>query len=74
MKRELPDVQADFRKARGTKDQIANIHWIIENAREFQKKYSSASLTMLKLLSVWITTNCGKFFKRWKYQATLPAS
>ena len=38
MKRELPDVQADFRKARGTKDQIANIHWIIENARKFQKK------------------------------------
>ena len=58
MKRELPDVQADFRKARGTKDQIANIHWIIENAREFQKKSTSASLTMLQLLIVWITTNC----------------
>ena len=74
MKRELPDVQADFRKARGTKDQIANIHWIIENAREFQKKSTSASLTMLQLLIVWITTNCGKFFKRGKYQTSLPAS
>ena len=62
MKRELPDVQADFRKARGTKDQIANIHWIIENAREFQKKSTSASLTMLQLLTLWVTTNCGKFF------------
>ena len=74
MKRELPDVQADFRKARGTKDQIANIHWIIENAREFQKKSTSASLTMLQLLIVWITTNCGKFFKRGKYQTSLPTS
>ena len=61
MKRELPDVQADFRKARGTKDQIANIHWIIENAREFQKKSTSALLTMPKPLIVWITINCGKF-------------
>ena len=71
MKRELPDVQADFRKARGTKDQIANIHWIIENAREFQKKTStSASLTTQKPLTVWITTNCGKFLKSWEYQTT----
>ena len=71
---ELPDVQVGFRKGRGTRDQIANIHWIIENAREFQKKSTSASLTMLQLLIVWITTNCGKFFKRGKYQTSLPAS
>ena len=63
--RELPDVQAGFRKGRGTRDQIANTHWVIEKAREFQKKTSvSASLTMLKPSTVWITTNCGKFLKR----------
>ena len=54
--RELPDVQAGFRKGRGTRDQIANILWIIKKAREFQKKTSiSALLTMPKLLTVWIT-------------------
>ena len=59
---ELPDVQAGFRKGRGTRDQIANIHWIKEKAREFQKKTSiSALLTMPKPLTVWITINCGKF-------------
>ena len=62
--RELPDVQAGFRKGRGTRDQIANIHWIIKKAREFQKTSTSALLTTLKPLTVWITTNCGKFFKR----------
>ena len=68
---ELPDVQARFRKGRRTRDQIANIHWIIEKAREFQKKIStSALLTMPKLLTVWITTNCGRFLKRWEYQTT----
>ena len=61
---ELPDVQVGFRKGRRTRDQIANIHWVIEKAREFQKK--STSLTMLKPLTVWITTNYGKFFKRWE--------
>ena len=59
--RELPDVQAGFRKGRGTKDQIANIHWIIEKAREFQKKSISALLTIPKPLTVCITINCGKF-------------
>ena len=69
--RELPDVQAGFRKGRGNRDQIANIHWIIENPREFQKKTStSALLTTPKSLTGWITTNCGKFFKRWEYQTT----
>ena len=71
---ELPDVQAGFRKGRGTRDQIASIHWIMEKAREFQKTFISALLTMPKLLTVWITTNCGKFWKRWEYQTTWPAS
>ena len=64
---ELPDVQAGFRKGTRTRDQIANIRWIIEKAREFQKKSTSALLTTPKLLTVWITTNCGKFLKRWEY-------
>ena len=58
---ELPDVQAGFRKGRGTRDQIANIRWIMEKAREFQKISISALLTMPKPLTVWITINCGKF-------------
>ena len=62
MNRELPDVQAGSRKGRGTRDQIANIRWILEKAGEFQKKISiSALLTMPKPLTVWITINCGKF-------------
>ena len=62
MNLELPDVQAGFRKGRGTKDQIVNICWIIEKAREFQKKTSiSALLTMPKPLTVWIAINWGKF-------------
>ena len=56
----LPDVQASFRKGRETRDQIANIHWIIEKAKELQKTYISALLTMPKPLTVWITINCGK--------------
>ena len=59
---ELPDVHAGFRKGRGSRDQIANICWIIRKAREFQKKTSiSALLTRPKPLTVWITINCGKF-------------
>ena len=58
---ELPDVQAGFRKGRGNRDQIANIRWIIEKAREFQKTSISALLTIPKPLTVWITINCGKF-------------
>ena len=71
---ELPDVQAGFRKGRGTRDQIANIRWIIEKAREFQKNmcftiYSKKSLT------VWITTtNYGEFLNKWEYKTTWPAS
>ena len=71
---ELPDIQAGFRKGGGTRDQIANILWIIEKAREFQKKFTFALLTTPKLLTVWITINCGKFLKRWEYQTTLPVS
>ena len=58
---ELPDVQAGFRKGRGTRDQIANVCWIIKKAREFQKNIYFCLLTMSKLLTVLITTNCGKF-------------
>ena len=68
--RELPDVQTGFRKGRGTRDQIANIYWIIEKAREFQKNFISALLTTLKPLTVWVTISCGKFFERWEYQTT----
>ena len=71
---EIPDVQAGFRKGRGTRDQIANILWIMEKAREFQKNIYFCLLTMLKPFTVWITTNCGKFWKRWEYQTTWPAS
>ena len=70
MNRELPDVQAGFRKGRGIRDQIANIRWIMEKARELKKKSISALLTMPKPLTVWITANCRKFFKRWEYQTT----
>ena len=59
--RELPDVQAGFRKGRGTRDQIANIHWIMEKEESSRKISISALLTMPKLLTVWITINCGKF-------------
>ena len=72
VKWELPDVQAGFIKGSGTRDQTANKCWIIEKAREFQKN-SSVSLTALNPLTVWITTNCGKFFKQWEYLITLPA-
>ena len=58
---ECPDIQAGFRKGRGTRYQIANIRWIMEKAREFQKTFTSALLTMPKPLTMWITINCGKF-------------
>ena len=61
LNQEFPDVQAGFRKGKGTRDQIANIYWITEKAREFRKTSTSASLTLLKPLTVWITTNCGTF-------------
>ena len=73
MNRELPDVQAGFRKGRGTRDQITNIHWIIEKAREFQKIIYFCFIDYAKAF-VWITINCGKFWKRWESQTTWPAS
>ena len=75
LNRELPDVPAGFRIDRGTRDHIVNICWIIKKKQESSRKIStSALLTMPKPLTMWITTNCGKFFKRWEYQTTLPAS
>ena len=72
---EFPDVQAGFRKGRGTRDQIANVETESSKKQESSRKTSiSALLTMPKPLTVWITTKCGKFFKRWEYQTTLPAS
>ena len=70
MNHELPDVQDGFRKGRGTRDQIANIRWIIKKKQETSRKTSTALLTTPKPLTVWITTNCGKFFKRWECQTT----
>ena len=67
---ELPDVQAGFRKGRGNRDQIANIHWTIKKSTVFQKTIYFCLLTTPKPLAVWITTNSGKFFKRWEYQTT----
>ena len=66
---ELPDVQANFRKGRGTRDQTANIRWIIEKAKEFQKNIYFCFIDYAKAF-VCITTNSGKFLKRWEYQNT----
>ena len=70
MNHELPDVEAGFRKGRGTREQVSNIRWIIKKSREFQKSSTSALLTISKPLTVWIPINCGKFFKRWEYETT----
>ena len=67
---ELPDVQGGFRKGRGSRDQIANIHWIIEKPRDFQKNISFFFFSMPKPLTMWITTDCGKFFKSRENQTT----
>ena len=73
MNQEFPDVQARFRKGRGTRDQTANICWITEKAREFQKTSISASLTKLKPLPVWFKTTM-EIFQRWGFHITLSAS
>ena len=70
MNHELPDVQAGFRKGRGTRDQINNICWITEKAREFQKNIYFCFIDYAKVFDCGITTNCGKFLKRWEYQIT----
>ena len=71
---ELPDAQAEFRKGRETRDQIANNCWLIEKAREFQKNICFCFIDYAKAFDCVITTNCGKFLKRWEYQTTLPVS
>ena len=70
---ELSDVEDGFRKSIGTRDQTANIRWIIEQPREFQKNIYFCFVDYAKAF-VWITTYCGKFLKRWEYQTTSPAS
>ena len=69
---ELPDVEAGFRKGRVTRDQIANIDGSLKKQESSRKTSPSALLTMPTPLTVWITTNCRKFWKRWEYQTTLP--
>ena len=70
---ELPDIQAGFRKGRGTRDHIANICWIMEKAREFQKNIYFCFIDYAKAF-LWITANTGNFLKRWEYLITWPAS
>ena len=72
LNQEFPDVHVIFRKGRGTRDQIANVHQIIDKAREFQKNIYFCFTYYTNALTVWITTNCGKFLKRWEYQTTWP--
>ena len=72
MNGELPDIQAGFRKGRGTRDQIANILWTIEKSREFQKNIYFCFTDYAE--AVWITINSGKFWNRWEYQSTWPVS
>ena len=71
---ELPDVQAGFRKGRGTRDQITNICWIIEKARKFQKNIYFCFIDYTKAFDTVDHKKLGKFFKRWEYQTTWPAS
>ena len=70
--RQLPDVQAGFRNGRGIRDQIANIPWIIEKARELWKNNYICFIHYTTAFDLWITRNCGKFLKRWEHQTTLP--
>ena len=73
MNQEISDIQAGSTKRRGTRDQLGNICWIIDKAREFQKNIYLCFFDYAKAF-VWITTKCGKFFKRWEYQTTLLVS
>ena len=74
MNQEISDLQVGFRKGRGTKIKLPTSTWSQKKQGNSKKSSTSASLTTLKPLTVWITTNCGKFLKRWEYQTTLPAS
>ena len=67
---DVPDVQAGFRKGRETRGQISNIHWTLEKAREFQKNIYFCLIDYAKAFDLWITTNYGKFFKRWDYETS----
>ena len=70
---EIPDVQAGFRKGRRIRDQIANVPWITEKSREFQKNIYLCFIDYAKVF-VWIMKNCGKLLERWEYQTILPVS
>ena len=70
---ELVDVQSGFRKRRKTRNQIANIRWVTEEAREFQKNISFCFIEYAKAFDC-VDHNCGNFLKRWEYQTILPAS
>ena len=74
MNHEFPDVQAGFRKGRGTRDQIGNIHWIIKKVWEFQKNIYFCFIDYAKAFDCVDHNKCGKFFKRWEYQTTWSAS
>ena len=71
---EHPDIQAGFRKGRGTRDQIANIRWLMEKAREFQKNIYFCFIDYAKSFDCVDHHKPGKFWKRWEYQTTWPAS
>ena len=71
---ELPDVQAQFRKGRGTRDQIATFVGSQRKLENSRKTPTSVSLTTSNPLTVWIIINCGKLLKRWEYQTILPVS
>ena len=71
---ELPDIEAAFQKGRGSRDQIANICWIIKKAREFQKNIYFCFIDYTTDFDCVITTNCLKFFKKWEYQTTFSDS
>ena len=70
MNHELPDVQVGFKKARGTRDQFTNNHWIIKKAKKFQKNIYFCFINYVKHLTVWVTINWGKFIQRSEYQTT----
>ena len=74
MNHELPDTKAGFRKGRGTRDQIANIRWTIEKARDFQKNIYFCFTDYVKTFDCVDHNKLGKFLKRWEYQTTWPAS
>ena len=74
VEQELPDVQAGFRKGRGTRGQIANIRWIIEKAREFRKNIYLCFIDYAKVFDCVDQENCGKLLERWEYQTILSVS